>query len=160
MEIPVAEWLNSDDKLVSIISNINSGEKSFIEQATEAFNKISEVYKLPKFPDDITKNLLNEYQERGVENPRSVYEEIGIIRFLQPNDDPRGIVLAALYNVKNTQYIDIDICAAEFFGSFENIPDEYVIYYEGEGAECKLCFLKKGERWAKPGIKYASKIIS
>jgi len=36
----------------------------------------------------------------GIIDPRSVYEETVLLKFLEPNDDPRGVVLLAIYHVK------------------------------------------------------------
>lgn len=34
-----------------------------------------------------------------------------------------------------------------------------MVYYTGVNCETKLNFLKDGDTWAKPGVKFASKII-
>jgi hypothetical protein len=79
---------------------------------------------------------------------------------LELDDDPHGVVLCALYNIKNKTYIDINICAERHFGGKRNIPHSYMIYYTGQDADGKLNFLNEGEQWSKDGVKYASKIVN
>src|SRR5688572_18132391 len=98
---PLDDWYNNDEKLRSIIDSLGVSNKSPEEQAKEAFYKISKLYKLHEFPDDITEEDYKNYEDEGINNPRSVFEEVGIIRYLEPQDDPRGVVLFALYNIKN-----------------------------------------------------------
>ena len=157
---PVDNWYNSDTKLKAIIDSISQQDKTALEQAADAFELVSNAYDLPKFPDSFTQELYDKYEAEGVDFPRSVFEEVGILRFLEPNDDPRGIVLCALYNTLHRTYTDRSICALRHFGSKQKIPKEYMIYYTGDNAESKLNFLATGESWAKPGIKYALKILN
>lgn len=153
-------WYSSDERLKTIIDTLSLSDKSAFEQAKEAFYQISELYNLHKYPDDITEDDYRKYEDEGIDNPRTVFEEVGIIRYLEPEDDPRGVVLLALYNIKNRTYIDISFCAEKHFGGINKIPDNYVVYYTGQDADSKLNFLNAGESWAKEGVKYASKILN
>lgn len=157
---PIDEWYFSDEKLKSTIDTLSSSGKSPFDQAKEAFYKISKLYGLPKYPEDISEDDYKKYEEEGIDNPRTVFEEVGIIRYLEPNDDPRGVVLFALYNIKNRTYMDINFCAERHFGSKKKIPDSYMVYYTGQDADSKIHFLKAGESWAKEGVKYASKVLN
>jgi hypothetical protein len=87
-----------------------------------------------------------------------VFEEIGIIRYLEQNEDPRGFLLLAVYNIKNGICINLDECAIKHFGSEENIPKEYMIYYLGEDIDSKFHFAGN-ESWVDLGAKCACKII-
>ena len=156
---PIDNWYLSDEKLKSIIDTLSLSGKSPFEQAKEAFYQISEFYNLHKYPDDITEDDYKRYVEEGLDNPRTVFEEVGIIRYLEPEDDPRGVVLFALYNIKNRTYMDIGSCAEKHFGSKKKIPDSYMVYYTGQDADCKLNFLSAGDTWNKEGVKYASKVL-
>ncbi|WP_439507038.1 hypothetical protein [Sediminibacterium sp.] len=159
MDNPVDIWYLSDERLKKIIDTLSLSEKSPFEQAKEAFYQISELYNLHKYPDDITEDDYRKYEDEGLDNPRTVFEEVGIIRYLEPEDDPRGVVLFALYNIKNRTYIDISFCAEKHFGSRKKVPDNYVVYFTGQDADSKLNFLNAGESWTKEGVKYASKIL-
>ena len=156
---PIDEWYLSDNRLKNIIDTLSISGKSPFEQAKEAFYQISELYGLHKHPDEISEDDYKKYEEEGINNPRTVFEEVGIIRYLEPEDDPRGVVLFALYNIKNRVYMNIDICAERHFGSKQKIPKSYMIYYTGQDADSKLNFLTAGETWTKEGVKYASKVL-
>lgn len=156
---PIDTWYSNDERLKKIIDTLSSSGKSPFEQAREAFYQISKLYNLHKYPDEITEDDYKIYKEEGIDYPRTVFQEIGIIRYLEPEDDPRGVVLFALYNVKSRKYMDINLCARKHFGSKKKIPDNYIVYYTGQDADSKLNFLNAGESWTKEGIKYASKIL-
>lgn len=148
------EWFNSDLKLKAIINEIDKSGKPFIDQAKEAFYRLSELYNLPKFPGDAANKI------KGVRYHRTVFEEVGILRYLEPDDDPRGIVTSVVYNIKNQLYVDIKLCAERHFGSLDKIPDEYSIYYSGQDADSKLCFLNDGESWDKEGVNFLARIAN
>jgi len=156
---PIELWYSTDKKLKEVIDRLSISGLSEYEQAKKAFYELSKIYNLHKYPDDITEKDFNRFEKKGIYNPRTIFEEIGILRFLEPNDDIRGIVLCAIYNVKNRNYTDIDFCALKYFGSEEKIPESYMVYYTGEDIDSKLNFLKDGESWTKEGVKYASKLI-
>ena len=156
---PIDIWYSSDERLKNIIDTLSLSGNTPFEQAKEAFYQISELYNLHKYPDDITEDDYKKYEEEGLDNPRTVFEEIGIIRYLEPEDDPRGVVLFALYNIKNRRYMNIEFCAERHFGNKKNIPNNYIVYYTGQDADSRLNFLLDGESWVKEGVKYASKIL-
>ncbi len=155
----VENWYSTDNRLKEIIDKITLTNRSFEEQAKEAFTLVSDMFNLPKYPDDITEDYYAQCEEEGIFEVRTVFEEVGIIRYLEPDDDPRGIVLFALHNIKHKTYMDIDYCAIKHFGGKRKVPKEYMVYYTGEDSDSKLNFLNDGESWLKPGVRCASKII-
>lgn len=156
---PVLDWINNDQKLKAIIKRLSNSGLSEPEQADIAFDEITDAYDLPKYPDSFSQDDYEKYDTEGIDNPRSVFEEVGIIHYLEPNDDPRGIVLFAIYNIKNRTYMPMDEPASRHFKTKEKIPPEYIIYYLGDRSETMLYFLEKNESWSEKGAKYASKII-
>ena len=156
-ENPIEIWLLSDARLKQHIERISSSGMSEFDQAKTAFYELSDFYGLKKFPEDITEEEYENYLEAEGSDPRSVFEEVGIVRYLDSSEDPRGIVMVAIYNILNRDPLDIDNCAEMHFG--KAIPKSYVIYFTGQDADSTLNFLKDGESWHKEGIKYASKIV-
>lgn len=156
-ENPIEIWLLSDARLKEHIERISSSGMSEFDQAKTAFYELSDFYGLKKFPEDITEEEYENYLEAEGSDPRSVFEEVGIARYLELSEDPRGIVMVAIYNILNRDPLDIDNCAEMHFG--KAIPNSYVIYFTGQDADATLNFRKDGESWHKEGIKYASKIV-
>jgi len=156
-ENPIEIWLLSDARLKEHIERLSSSGMSEFDQAKTAFYELSDFYGLKKFPEDITEEEYENYLEAEGSDPRSVFEEVGIVRYLELSEDPRGIVMIAIYNILNRDPLDIDNCAEMHFG--KAIPNSYVIYFTGQDADATLNFLKDGESWHKEGIKYASKIV-
>lgn len=104
---PVQDWINEDIKLSELLIKIQEiPGKTVFEQAEIAFDRVCELYDLPKMPEDLEKHHAY-YEENNIVEPRSVYEEAALMRFLEPDDDPRGIVLAAIFNVKNNIGVDV-----------------------------------------------------
>lgn len=157
-ENPIINWFQSDDELCNIVNRIAAAGKSLEEQALEAFHQLSAHFNLPKYPEDISEQDYERFDEMGVDDPRSVFQEATIFNYLEPEEDPRGIVMVALYNVKNGIFSDVNKCAEKHFGS---VPKEYMFCYVGDGFAGKLHFLKTGESWFNiPGVKSATKVIN
>lgn len=153
------EWLDSDIKLRELVASIGSTETSPEKQARAAFYKISDMFNLHKFPDEITDDDYEKYEIAGIDEPKTVFEETGVLRYLEPKGDPRGIVFCALFNVKNRSYTDMEECARKHSGAKKKIPPEYVYYFTGDDIDSKLNFLQQGESWNKPGVRYAGKVV-
>jgi hypothetical protein len=153
------KWVASEPGIMPLIESITLTNQPLMEQAREAFYKMGDLLQVPKFPEDITEDMAAQFEANGINDPRSLFEETGIIRYLQPEDDPRGIVLAALYNVKRQQCANINECGLKHFGSIKKIPDQYMVYYTGQDADALLHFTKEGESWLQEGVKYGAKII-
>ena len=155
----IVEWINSDEKLKNIIERISNSGLTEKEQADIAFDEITDAYGLPKYPDSFTEEDYKRYEEEGIDNPRSVFEEVGIIHYLEPEDDPRGIVLFAIYNIKNKVCIDINEASRRHFRSKKKIPSSYMIYFIGDKSSTMLHYLEDGKSWVETGAKYAAKIL-
>jgi hypothetical protein len=157
-ENPILDWFKSDDILCDIVNEISATGKNLEEQALDAFHRLSDHYDLPKYPENFSDKYYERFQQMGVDDPRSVFEEATLWRYLEPEDDPRGIVMIALYNVRHGKFLDLNECAQKHFGS---IPKEYMVCYTGEGFAGELHFLNPGESWFDlPGSKSACKVIN
>lgn len=124
MNNPIQIWINEDKRLSDLIVEIQSKDLSVEQQAELAFHKLSDLYDLPKMPEDIEKYEAF-YEEKGIEEPSSVFEEHTLLKFLEPNNDPRGLVLTAVYHVKNGLRVDYEDIAKKEFG--KNIPKDLQI---------------------------------
>jgi len=157
---PFGKWVATNPKLTELIEMLDNSNKPFDEQAKIGFYEISELLGVPKYPEEISEEDYEKYEIKGIENPTTVFEEIGKLRFCMPTDDIRGIVLLAIYNSNYGLPYGIDNCAQVYFGSIEQIPKDYIVYYSGQDIDSMIHFLEESESWTKPGIKYAVKIVS
>ena len=156
---PITDWYNENDQIKSTIDRLTFSGLSEEEQAAAAFEELSAALELPKYPADFTDTLYAHYEKLEINDPRSVFEEFCIIRYLEPNDDPRGVVMMALYNVYKGIQMPLDECARKHYGSKRKIPNQYMVCYIGEGIEGRLHFLKEDESWIELGARTAVKII-
>ncbi|MBT8297719.1 MAG: hypothetical protein KJO52_05240 [Maribacter sp.] len=138
MENPIQQWISSDKKLSDLLVEIQSMNKTPVEQAEIAFDRLCEMYELPKMPEDLENN--------GTEYERSVFEEHSLLKFLAPNDDPRGLVLSSIYHLWKNLVVDYQDIAEKEFGS--NIPENCQIEIKGEGINGQVVFpSKEGKSW-------------
>ncbi len=158
-ENPILKWLQSDQTLCNIINQIDAGGNSFEEQALASFHQLAEHYDLPKYPGTFTDKHYSFFEQLGINEPRSVFEEATILKYLDPDDDPRGLVMVALYGVKNGLFTDINECAKKHFGP-NKIPKEYTVCLVGDGYAGQLHFLQAGESWFELGARSAIKVIT
>ncbi|WP_310556022.1 hypothetical protein [Flavobacterium sp.] len=134
---PIQEWVNSDKELSKILVEIQEMSISIEEQAEVAFHRISEMYKLPKLPDDISDDQVGKDEEE----PTSVYEQLGLLKYLNPNDDIRGLVLLAIYSVKEGFGADVSSIVSEMF---TDDSDNTGIGHIGENSNVEIIIVKKG----------------
>ncbi|MDC3388538.1 hypothetical protein OAX11_03395 [Flavobacteriaceae bacterium] len=132
MENPIQEWINSDDKIYNLIIDIQKSTSSPLHQAEKAFDKICSIYDIPKMPE----NTNNTYENR------SLFEEHALINFLAPeNEDPRGLVLSAAYNILNNKLIDYFEIAKKEYN--QEIPNPCQVGVSGDGYNSKVVFFEK-----------------
>jgi hypothetical protein len=157
MENVVQNWIGSDRELYRLLEGIENSDLSKIEQAELAMDKLCSMFDLPKMPDD-TLRYEEYYKENDVEEKRSVFEENALLKYIYPNEDPRQILVTAVYSVKNFVGVDLDeILLAEFGDDFS---DDYVVGYRGNGVHGEIVFpQKEGKSWVDLGCFMAIKIV-
>ncbi|KNB60372.1 DUF1963 domain-containing protein [Chryseobacterium sp. Hurlbut01] len=150
---PLQEWIDTDKKLSAMLVEIQEMPISVEEQAEVAFHRISEAYNVPKTPQDIDFE-----NEEGIERT-SVYQHLGLIRYLEPDDDPRGLVLSAIFFAKENLEVDYDLVFAK--AQNEGIRREEItgIGFLGENYNVKIVFVKNTESWFDLGCSFFTKIV-
>jgi hypothetical protein len=138
---PIQSWVEGDHKLLALINEISRTQLPIEEQAEMAFHKVSVLYGLPKLPEDA--------QEMGGstrEEVISVYQELGLVKFLEPDDDIRGLVLVALYNVLNKITVGLD----EVYKKAGKRNDRGICF-TGENSKVTIAFLGENVSWFDSG---------
>jgi hypothetical protein len=151
---PIEAWWQKDKRLSDLLVSIDEQHLSEEESGREAFYKVAALYHLPKLPQDVVAD------EEEAENGRSVFEEIALARFLFPEDEYRGIVMMALYNVYIKSYIPYNEVAAIHFGSHDNIPDSYFLYFFGKDVNAIVKFDIGEQTWLEAGAVYMIQIFN
>ncbi len=144
MKNPLIDWINNDKKLNALLTEIESTGKSPIEQAEIGFDKLAELYKIPKMPNDV---------QNDDENGISLFEEHALIKFLEDEKaDPRGFVLSATYHLVNGFRVDLNEVIKKEFGN--NIPENCKIGIKGDGFNGEVVFPQKEKKsWIELGCK-------
>lgn len=134
----IQDWINEDDKLYNLIIEIQSSDKNPNTQAEIAFNKLCELYNIPKMPDDM---VTIEHNSENIHNSRSLFEEHALLKFLAPEEeDPRGIVLSAAHNILHSNLVNYYEIAKKEFG---DIPEVCQIGVSGNNYNSKVVFFQK-----------------
>ncbi len=156
----IQQWIDSDKVLSDVLVEIQEMPISLQEQAEVAFHRISEMYGVPKMPEDIVYDNDEESESITSDNPEqsSVYEQLGLFKYLHPDDDPRGLVLAAIYAVINNLSIDMGDIYNKKYG--RKTPTLYGIGWIGENSKVEIIFIEKGESWYDAGCKVFVKFDS
>lgn len=161
MENVIADWFERDKDLQNIVLSIDSRTSDEYEAAKFAFDEAADYLGLPKQPEDVTEEMSEEHDKLGLDSPRSVFHELALINYLFPDEDIRGNVMLALFNIQHKSYVDYEEVAVVFFEEYENIPIEYTIYFFGSAIDAKISFdLPKGTTWVEAGAKMAVKVLS
>ena len=154
----IENWINTDKKLYDLIVEIDSTEKSLVEKAEIAFEKLSKMYNIPRMPNDIDdEEFENDEEFDGIEQ-RSLFEEHALIKYLaEENKDPRGMVLSATFHLLNNYRVDLYQVAEKEFGKI--IPENCKIAIKGEGFNGEVVFpQKESKSWFDLGCKIMRQI--
>ncbi|RYZ87672.1 MAG: hypothetical protein EOP04_11175 [Proteobacteria bacterium] len=155
---PIDHWYSTDERIREVIDRLSFSGKSEAEQAAQAFEELSHAFDLPKYPEDFTDDHYQRFSAMGVDDPLSVFEQNALINYLEPNDDPRGRTLFALYCVNFGKQLPWDEIAKKHFGGKRKIPKEYIVCFFGTGIDGEVRFLKDGESWVELGARSATKV--
>ena len=143
------KWIGSDKNLQNLITEIESKNLSIAEKAALGFEKLCELYQIPRMPSDV-KN--EEDNEKATEMfTRSLFEEHAYIRFLSDgSDDPRGLVLSAVFHLLNDLQIDLKNVVKKEFR--KKIPSQCMVALRGDGYYGEVVFPEKeGKSWVELG---------
>jgi hypothetical protein len=158
MENVLIQWIENDKVLSSILSEIDEKGLSAAKSAYIAFSQVAEAYHLPQYPEDLNETIYREHEELNVE-ARSVFEELAILKYLSgPDDDIRGVTLNALYNVYNKLYLSVEEAALKYFGSYEKIPDTFMVYYFGDASNARIEFKIEQTNWTDSEARLMQKV--
>lgn len=151
--IPLEEWVKSNPEIEKLLVEIQNMPISVQAQAQIAFDRLAELLGLPKVPDDIHQNEDNEEKQ----GQRSLYEEYALLKYLKPDDDPRGLVLSGVFHLLNGIRVDYkEVVNKEYNGV---IPKDCVIGIRGEGINSEVVFPKEENKsWYELGCKVAVKL--
>lgn len=150
----IQQWITNDKKLSDALVEIENLGLSEKEQAEIAFHRISDMYQLPKMPNDIIdededEDIVETYTGDDEDyDPSSVYQELGLIKYLNPDEDLRGNVLMAIYLVKNKLHVDIDEVYIKRYGNKEKICG---IGFKGDNTDVEIIFMDEGKSWFELG---------
>lgn len=136
-ENPIQSWAENDSRLSLILNEIHQLNLPIEEQAELAFHRLSEIYNLPKLPEEAEK-----LEEATGMETISVYQELGLVKFLEPDEDIRGLVLIAVYNVLNEITVGLERVYKK-----AGMNEEKGICYRGENAKVTITFLEENVSW-------------
>ncbi len=132
----IENWYNNDKGLLDIILSIDAITTNQNDAALLAFNEIAEYLHLPKQPE----NSIDERSDGSNIQTRSVFEELALINFMFPEEDMRGNVLLAMYNLHHKNYIEYNEVAIINYLDYNSIPDEYFIFFLGDTIDAHIMF--------------------
>jgi hypothetical protein len=153
----ISEWINSDTELYNCIIDIENTFKSHDEMAEAAFHKISELFKVPKNPEVIIKEEENEDEFEDYIEQTSVYEQLGLLKYLNSADGIRENVLTAIYFVKNRYVVDFDLVMNKY--NLTATEKAIGLGFKGENTKVEIVFVKQGESWFDLGCKLFTRLI-
>lgn len=146
----ISDWIKSDKKLFALLTKIEKSTSDPHKQAEQIFNKVSELFNVPKYPDDIESG-----NEDGPLYETSVYEQTALLKYLEP--EPEKLpehVLGAIYFIVHGTEVDPDF----IFEKYEAEGGDRTLIsgfgYKNEGVKVELVIVTKDQRWITLGCKY------
>jgi len=153
----IDNWIEEDKNLQKIIQEIERKTTSVKEQAELAFHSVSDYFNVPKLPDDKDETDEVEDGEDYDETNSSVYEQLGILKYLEPQEDLRGNILTAIYFLVFGYRTSVDFIFEKYLEINKN--EILGIGYKGKNSEVEIILVKKGESWFDLGCSYFTKYL-
>ncbi len=146
------DWIQKDENLSDLLIKIKGSSKTDEEAALTAYHQVAEMLQLPKTFSDITEDSYEADEEQDREL-HSVFEELAIINYLEPNQNILDRVLVALYIVYMKAHIDYEQAALKYYGSKEKVPKPYFIFFFGRDVDAHISFdiPKEFNSWPESG---------
>lgn len=150
-------WIADNPDISNLLVEIQQLDVLVKEQARIAFDRISDHLKLPKSSEDAIEYYKKLKSENDEELERSVCEEHALLKYLQPDDDPRGLVFSAIYHVYHRVGVDYnEIVEKKYDG---NMPSEVLVGIKGDGFHAEVIFPDEYEEsWSELGCKVLVKL--
>lgn len=156
----IHNWINTDKYLREALAEIHAVYSSEQEQTEMAFHKISEMYGLPKNPEDMQYDEEEEedYELDNNYDPMPVYRELGLIKYLDPDGDLLLQVVTAIYFVKNKYNVDPEAAYQKYQ---ELNPEKNCtgIGYIGDNSAVEIIFLDGSKSWLELGCKFYERTV-
>ncbi|RKS03447.1 hypothetical protein [Flavobacterium sp. 102] len=144
-------WINSDSDLQILLENIDAQTVNEYEKASIAFDKLTELYGLPKYPEDIQSRETYQVGDFHLYNSISMYEVLGKLKFVNKStEELKSNVLLAAYLIKNSFEPNIDDELDTYLGD-----DELSGFgYKGKSVDVEMIPIRNGESWFDKGCVY------
>ena len=145
----IAVWIEEAPRLLEMIENIAKISGDPYIQADLAFDHLADMYNLDKSIEETS-------SERKFQI-RSLFEEHTLLKFLEPDLDPRGLIMTAAFHLVNGLGVDYEDVAQKKYG--RKIPENCMIALRGERLNGEVVFPQEEEKsWVELGCKMAVKI--
>ncbi len=146
----ISDWIKSEKKLFALLTKIEKSTSDPHKQADQIFNKVSELFNVPKYPDDIESG-----NEDGPLYETSVYEQTALLKYLEPEPDklPEH-VLGAIYFIVHGTEVDPDFIFEKYEAEGSDRTSISGFGYKNEGVTVELVIVTKDQSWVTLGCKY------
>lgn len=88
-----------------------------------------------------------DYENESDIEPTSVYQHLGLLKYLNLDDDPRGNILSAIFFAKDKWEVDMDLVLEKAKNEGIDIANISGVGYLGENYNVEIIFVKKDESW-------------
>lgn len=152
----IGDWIKGDQKLWDILTAIENYTNSPLTRAEMIFDQVSELYEVPRYPDDVDDEKLI----HGLIMETSVYEQVGKLKYLEPEPEKLPeLILNAIYFMITGTETDMSFVLNKFAAEGGKAKEISGLGFKNDGVDVQLIFVKKGESWYDLGCKYFIKEI-
>ncbi|KAF9659325.1 hypothetical protein HBA12_03500 [Tenacibaculum mesophilum] len=145
----VQKWIDTDKKLYDTLVAIQNEDDDKRKQAELVFLRVPKMYNLPVFTED---NEDDKFLS-------SVYEQLALLNYLEPEGDIRGRVLSSIFHVKEDYLVDMKLVYKKQFNNEKPPANFSGIGYKGNGIDVLPVFVMEGQSWFDLGCNYFTKEI-
>ena len=154
--ITLQEWVSLNPEIEELLFEIQNMPIPIQDQAQIAFDRLAELLGLMKDPGEINQNE-NKDEDNESQSQRSLFEEHALLKYLEPDNDPRSLVLSSVFHLFNGAGVAYEDIANKRYDGV--IPQDCIIGIRGQGINSEVVFPREeNASWYELGCKTAIKI--
>jgi len=145
--LPIERWVYEDEVFQDLANSIDPTLNDDMKMAQALYEGMLETFAIP---GELAVKKINRNGVRSYDDFASMLSIHTAILKYEMSDDPiRGNLIAACYFSLKMHELDTYDCAEKYFGSADQIPESYMVFFKDYGPDCTLMFDVPGNDWTK-----------
>lgn len=148
--LPIERWVYEDKVFQEIANSIDPALDDDVKFAHEFYTKMLDTFEIV---GEKSVKLVNKHGQRSYDDfGHFLSMQIAILKCINTELPVRQNVIYACYHCLKCEELDLVLCAEKYYGSYNKIPEQFIVYFSGYGPDSTLTFRSEGDDWTNSGV--------